>query len=405
MNLVGKLTLYLIVTCCVIGAIASIVKEESGLGRAFEEGLQTVGSLFMPLTGLMVSVPYLTIFVQRGIGKVYSLFGADPAIAATTLIPSDVGGNILAYQIAHNPESWIMAMIVGYMAAPIISFNIPVGLAMLEKQDHHYLALGAMAGIIAIPFGVLTTCLILYIDKTPIRAVISTTGPTTYNLSFHLTEIFLNLMPLAVLCLLLALGLRYIPDKMIKGFMYYGKFLMSALKIVVALSIVEYYTGFFTKNLGSWGFSPILADDKERFRAIELLGAIGMMLAGAFPMVYLINKYLQKPLVKMGQIIGLSPEGSVGILASSANALALFKIVKDMPVNDKVICIAYSVCGSYLLGDFLAYTTNFQPTLILPIVLGQLTGGVLGMLIAKWICIPQAVKLEASLQIKREVTC
>ncbi|AET69439.1 ethanolamine utilization protein [Desulfosporosinus orientis DSM 765] len=390
MEIIGKIMLYVIMICCILGALASAIKEESGLGKAFEEGLQTVGTLFMPLTGLMISVPYLTRFTQKVFGELYHRIGADPAIAATTFIPSDIGGYLLAHQIAETPENWIMALVVGYMAAPVISFNIPVGLAMLDKNDHGYLALGAMSGIIAIPLGVLTTCLILFITSPAIRTAFSTIGPATYHLTFQLSSIFLNLIPLSIFCLLLALGLRYLPNKMIKGFMVYGKVLMSTLKMIVAFAIVEYYTGFFSKFLGGWGFSPLLADEQESFRAIELLGTIAMMLAGAFPMVYLIQKYLHKPLTKLGSLVGMSSVGSAGLLAASANALAMFKMIKEMPAGDKIMCIAYSVCAGYFLGDFLAYSTNFQPTLMFPILVGQFTGGLAGILVAKKIALPLA---------------
>jgi ethanolamine transporter len=390
MAVAGKLMLYLMMICCVSGAIASAVKENSGLGRAFEQGLQTVGAIFMPLVGLMVSVPYIASFVQKAFGPVYHAIGADPAIAAATFIPSDVGGYLLAYQIAQSKENWIMALAVGIMAAPIISFNIPVGLAMMEKEDHRYLALGAMCGIIAIPFGVLITCLILLVTHPAIRSTFSTTAPATYQLAFQLSGILLNLAPLTLFCALLAIGLKLFPQRMIRGFMIYGKILMSALKLIVAFSIVEYYTGFFSQVLGGWGFSPLMADKQETFRAVELLGAIGMMLAGAFPMVYLVQKYLRRPLMKAGRLFGLTPVGSSGILAASANALAMFPVIKDMPPADKVMCIAFSVCGGYLLGDFLAYTTNFQPNLMFPVLLGQLSGGLIGMLIAKKISAGQS---------------
>ncbi len=45
------------------------------------------------------------------------------------------------------------------------------------------------------------------------------------------------------------------------------------------------------------------------------------MLAGAFPMVYLIRKYASKPLETAGKKLGLSSVGSAGILATSANIL------------------------------------------------------------------------------------
>jgi ethanolamine transporter len=81
--------LYFIMICCFVGAVASVVKEDSGLGRAFEEGMQTVGSLFMPLIGFMASVPYLTIFVQAVFAHLYHSIGADPAIATTSFTPGD----------------------------------------------------------------------------------------------------------------------------------------------------------------------------------------------------------------------------------------------------------------------------------------------------------------------------
>lgn len=394
MEIIGKIMLYIILICCVAGAVASVIKEDSELGRSFEEGLQTIGSLFLPVIGLMVSVPYLKIFVQNVLGPLFNTIGADPAVGATMLVSSDVGGYLLARQIAQTPETWIIAMIVGLMAAPVIAFNIPVGLSLLDKKDHHYLAFGAMSGIIAIPFGVLTSCLLIYFFRPSIRTEFATTGPSTYQLALDLGSIFINLLPLTVFCALLALGLRYIPDKMIKGFMIYGKILMSALKLIVAFSIVEYYSGFFSKTFGSWGFSPVMADGQEPFRAVELIGVIAMMLAGAFPMVYLVQKYLHKPLAMFGNLVGLSPVGSTGLLAASANVVAMYKLIEKMPPNDKILCIAYSVCGGYVIGDWLAYITNFQPTLLFATVIGQLTGGILGILIAKKISLPHVQKIE-----------
>lgn len=396
MIFIGKIMLYMIMACCLAGAVAAAVKEESELGKAFTGGIQTIGTIFLPIAGIMVSIPFLTVFIEKACGSIYRMIGADPALAATTLIPSDIGGYLLASAIAQSPESWIMAMVVGYMAAPTIIFNIPVGLALLEKDDHQYLALGLMAGILAIPIGVFLTCLLLFFTRPPIREIISTTAATSYYLSFELGHILINLLPLVIICTLLALGLRFRPKQMIRGFMIYGKIIMAALKLIVAVCIVEYFTHLFSNVLGWWGFDPFFADDQDMFRAIEIAGNIGIMLAGAFPMVHLIQKYLKAPLTAVGTRLGLTPTGSAGLLAASANVVAMLGMVKDMPVEDKVKCIAYSVCAGYLLGDLLAYTANFQPTLILPIFLGQLAGGLLGIHIANKLSVPQARQIAGT---------
>ena len=82
-------------------------------------------------------------------------------MAATTFIATDMGGYQLAEELAQTKESWIMAMATGYMAGATIVFTIPVALKMIPRKDQKYLALGAMSGFLAIPFGVLGTSVIL----------------------------------------------------------------------------------------------------------------------------------------------------------------------------------------------------------------------------------------------------
>jgi ethanolamine transporter len=393
MVIIGKAMIYIIMACCLAGAIASSVKEDSELGQSFIKGIETIGTIFLPIAGIMISIPYLTVFIEKTFGSIYSSIGADLAIAATTFIPSDIGGYVLAHALAQSPETWIMSMVVGIMAAPTILYNIPIGLSMLEKKDHQYLALGMMSGILAVPFGVLVTCMILFFTHIPIREFISTNADATYILSFGLDSILINLLPLIIMCVLFAIGLKRIPQKMIRGFMIYGKILMATLKLVVAFAIIEYFTGVFSTAFSGWGFDPLIADEKERFRALEITGIIGIMLAGAFPMVYLLKKYLQKPLTTIGVKLGLTYAGSAGLLAASANVLAMFATIKDMPPQDKVKCIAYSVCAGYLLGDYLSFTANFQPTLIVPVFIGQFCGGIMGIFIADKLSVPQAIRV------------
>jgi ethanolamine transporter len=181
---------------------------------------------------------------------------------------------------------------------------------------------------------------------------------------------------------------------MIRGFIVFGRLLDAALKLVLALAIVEYFTGFLTWVLGSWGFDPIIADEADQFRALEIAGYIGIMLAGAFPMVWAIRTYLARPLAVIGSKVGISAEGSAGLLAAAANILALFHLIRSMPAKDKVITIAFAVSSAFLLGDHLAFTANFQPNLIGPLLIGKLTGGILGILLAVWIAVPTAQRLE-----------
>ena len=110
MSIVGDVVIGVIMLCLVAGAIAAIFNDREGLGKEFLEGLHAIGHIFIPVAGIMASIPYLEWFVTTVFGPVFSAIGADRAIAATSLIAVDMGGYQLAYQLADktSPESWII---------------------------------------------------------------------------------------------------------------------------------------------------------------------------------------------------------------------------------------------------------------------------------------------------------
>ncbi|MCD6400759.1 MAG: ethanolamine utilization protein EutH, partial [Anaerolineales bacterium] len=350
--------------------------------------------IFIPVAGIMAAIPYLSSFITVVFGPMFAAVGADPAIAATTFIAVDMGGYQLAEALAQSKEGWITAMTVGYMAGATIVFSIPVGLTMLKKKDHKYMALGVMSGILSIPIGVFVTCAIISVTNLAVRGSISANAESSYVMILSFGDIFINLMPLTIFCVLLAVGLKVMPDKMIKGFLIFGKTMSISLTLVLVFSVVEYFTGFFSKVFGAWGFDPIIADEADQFRALEIAGYIGIMLCGAFPMVHLIKKYLAKPMEVVGGKLGLQSTGAAGILAAAANILAMFRLIEDMRPKDKVLCIAFSVCAAFMFGDHLAFTANFQPNLILPILTGKFVGGVTGFALAYLLSVPVVDALE-----------
>ena len=168
----------------------------------------------------------------------------------------------------------------------------------------------------------------------------------------------------------------------------------AGIKLVLACSIVEYFTHFFSWAFGGWGFDPIIADQKDLFRALEIAGYIGLMLAGTFPMVHLIKTHLKSPMEKLGNKMKMTSNGATGFLMVFANIIATYRLMDEMSARDKVICISFAVCAQAVLGDHLAFTANFQPTLIIPIMLGKLSGGVFAVVLALAISVPAAERLE-----------
>src|SRR5690625_4717160 len=105
---IGTFVIYIIMACAIAGAIASIRYAESGLGKEFIEGLHSIGPIFIPVAGIMASIPYLSEFIRIVIGPLFALVGADPSIAATTVIAVDMGGYQLADALAGTRDAWMI---------------------------------------------------------------------------------------------------------------------------------------------------------------------------------------------------------------------------------------------------------------------------------------------------------
>lgn len=390
----GNFVIYLIMIGAVVGAFASVVQPQSGLGKEFVNGIHSIGPVFLAQAGIMISIPYLSKLISMVLGPYFAAMGSDVSIAALSIIAVDMGGYQLADALTANRDMWIAAMIVGYTSGATIVYLIPVGLMMLERKDHKYLALGAMAGLISIPFAVLAALMMITLFNLPVRDIVSTSSQATHLLTLDFIGALKLLAPLFVFCFLLAAGLRYRATMMVNGFLIFGKLMDAFIKMILAFAIVEHFTGFFSKTVG-WGFDPMFADEKELFRAIEIAGYIGIMLAGTFPICYLFNKYCRRPMEMLGRQLGLSAPGAAAFVMVLANIIAVYHMFKSMNARDKVLCVAMGVCAQATIGDHLAFTANFQPSLIMPILLAKLFGGLLAVFIAVKISVPAANRYEA----------
>lgn len=396
--LIGQIIVYIIMACAAAGVIAALLNETKGtkygIGNEFMMAFHQMGDVFIPIAGMMAAAPYIFIIVEKVFGGMFSAIGADMAMAPGLLIAIDLGGYQMAEAMASTPESWIMGAFVCYMFGPIISFTIPVSFAMLDKRDHKYFGLGIMAGILSIPFGVLISTILLNLSKVPLRSIVSTDSEADMVLHYDFSLILTNMIPLIVFCILLGLVLRFLTNICVKVFLVFGNALTAALRIIMVCAIIEYFTGFFTFIFGAWGFNPIIGDADDPMRALEITGYITIMLCGAFPMVYLIRKYFANGLKKLGMLAGFSEVGSAALIATAANLLAGLRLIKDMAPVDKVKIIAFSVCCSWLLGDHISFTANFQPNMLAILMIGKVVGGVVGILIAIWLGVPVAKRFE-----------
>ena len=335
----------------VLGALDRILGNKFGLGQEFENGILAMGSLAMAMIGIICLAPVLANLLKPVVVPVYNFLGADGAMFAGTILACDMGGGALAKELTTDAQAAMLGgVITGSMLGATVVFTIPVAMGILRDEDKPHLAKGILCGVVTIPIGVLVGGLVA---------------------GFNLLMVLRNLVPIVLIAILIALGLWKFEKAMIKGFGLFGKGIIALITAGLVCAIVETLTGF--------EIIPGLAPISEGF---ETVGAIAIVLAGAFPLVYVITKLLKKPLLKLGNVLGINDTAAAGLIASLANSIATFEMMKNMDKRGKVVNVAFAVSAAFVFGDHMGFTAGFAPEMLPAVIVGKLAGGVSAVVVA-----------------------
>ena len=335
------------------GALDRILGNRFGLGKEFEEGILAMGSLALAMVGIVCLAPVLAAVLKPVVVPVYTFLGADPAMFAGTILACDMGGGSLAAELTTDPRAALLGGVLnGSMLGATVVFTIPVAMGILKEEDRPAMARGILCGVVTIPLGVLA-------------------GGLTAG--YPIGMVARNLTPIVLIAALIALGLWRAERKMVRGFEIFGKVVVALITVGLAAAIWEALTGYV--------LIPGMAPISDGF---ETVGAIAIVLAGAFPMVAVITRLLRRPLMSGGKLLGINDAAAAGLIASLANSIATFGMVKDMNPRGKVMNIAFAVSAAFVFGDHLGYTAGFAPEVLPAMIVGKLTGGISALALAWW---------------------
>lgn len=356
-------------------------KSIEGSGGQFEEGFMAMGALGLAMVGMTALAPVLAHVLGPVIIPVYEMLGANPSMFAGTLLAC---GDVAA---------WLYSgLILGSMMGPTIVFSIPVALGIIEPSDRRYLALGVLAGIVTIPIGCIAGGLVAMYSGVQING---------QPVEFTFALILMNMIPVIIVAILVALGLKFIPEKMINGFQIFAKFLVALITLGLAAAVVKFLLGWELIP----GLDPIFMapGDKpgEVMRAIEVIGSISCVLLGAYPMVLLLTRWFEKPLMSVGKVLNMNNIAAADMVATLANNIPMFGMMKQMDTRGKVINCAFAVSAAFALGDHLGFAAANMNAMIFPMIVGKLIGGVTAIGVAMML-VPKddatAAKTEAEAQ-------
>lgn len=342
---VNDCIIYIMVGFMAIAALDRVFGGKLGLGAEFESGINTLGALALCMLGSLCFAPVLADILAPLVAPVFTFLGADPAIFPGCILACDMGAAPLAEKLAQTPEAALFGgVIVGSSLGATVVFAIPTSFGFIKDKDRKDVARGIMAGIITVPAGSFVSGVL-----------------AGYPIGF----VCRNLLPVVLFSLFIILGLWKFEKVMVKGFIIFGKIVTSIIILAFAAAIFETLTGIV--------IIPGMAPLNEGF---EIIGSIAIVLAGAFPLIYAINRIFKKPLLKLGGLLGMNDVAAAGMIAVLANPIPMFGLLKDMDSRGRILNMAFCVSVSSVIGDHLGFTAGYCPDLLGAVIGGKLVGGI-----------------------------
>ena len=358
---VSEILFIVIAVFAVLGGVDRIFGNKLGLGASFERGFLTMGPLALTMIGMIVLAPVLAKLLAPAVVPVYRWLGADPAMFAGSILACDMGGASLAAEMADDPAlADFGGILTSSLLGVTVSFTIPVAMGVISAEDRPYAAKGILCGILTAPLGIFVGGLVAGIPA---------------------LTVLRNLLPILPLALLIALGLWKFERILIQAFTVFGKLMTALATVGLLLAIVQSLTGWTPVR----GLAPL--DD-----AFVVVGEIAVLLAGAFPMMWVITKLLNRILVRVGQRMGMNGTSVGGLLTGMVNSIAMFDTVERMDPRGKVLNMAFAVSASFVFGDHLAFTAGVAPHMLSSLSIGKLTGGISALVVAVWMTRRQSAK-------------
>lgn len=355
-----------IMVCFALVGIVDLafLKNKLGLGEEFKKGIEMIGPLVLSIAGIISFAPLIAWAVENSLGILYKNMGLDPAMAVSMILAMDMGGYQVSMSVATSPVMGTWASLVyGSMMGATVIFTIPVGIGIIQKKDVGAFAKGILYGVAAIPVGTFVGGLVLGID---------------------VVTVLLNLIIPVIFSAIIILCLSLWPNgtiKVFKGFsVFINVFGLLALGVALVNDLVLTpiaNTGAF--NIADVPFFNMLAPLSD---GIAVSGSIGLVLCGALPFVYCLNKLLKRHLSGISAKTGFSENGILGFLLTAANNLATFAILGKMKEREKIINIAWAVSGAFIIGDHLAFVASVDSSAIGVMMLSKFISGAVAIIIA-----------------------
>ena len=311
-----------------IGLVDMVLGNRFHLAGEFTKGLELMGSIAISVVGLYCMGVYLSERFAEPIARLAAVLPFDPSVIIGSLLCPDTGALPVALRIAASrPVALYCGMVISTMIGVTVSFNLPAALNTLKsREDLSLLMRGVVIGLITIFPGIIAGALILRLP---------------------MSDFIRNTIPILVLCVVLALGLKLssrMTTRILTGF----------ANVIRAISL----TFFAIVTLGVFVPRFALADPDLVADAFICVGKMMAVVCGAMVFSRLLMVFCKGPLRRLADLMGTDEYAVNGLLLSMVTVFAMLPLFPKMDRRGKLINAAFTVAGGYLIGSQMAFVSG-----------------------------------------------
>lgn len=335
-----------------LGLLDKIQCGKWGICEEFDKGLALMGPMALSIVGVYCIGITAVQANAQSIADLAESLPFDASVLIGSILATDLGGYAISKNVASTPLLGLFSgVIVASSLGCAVSFQLPVSLATIPKEEVDPMMNGLLLGIITIPFGLLAGGIML---------------------GLTVSELAVNIAPVALLCFLLALAFV----KAAKATMMVMSFVGYSIRAVSFVMFAAVIAGLFVP---AWR----IADMALISEILVILAKMTAVVCGSMVLSRLAIMYCKRPIGWMSRKLDINEKSVMGLLLSLTTSLSMLPLFSQMDRRGKAMNAAFTVSGAYVLGGQLAFISSVEgPDVVSIYMISKLAGGVCALIAA-----------------------
>lgn len=345
MNLIIGILLIL----SIIGLLDKVTGNHLGFEEEFDSGLSIMGSTMLSILGIYcIGVTFAQTHVAT-IQEAAAGMPFDPSVLVGSLLSCDLGGFAISARIADVPLlGTFSGVIIASSLGVTISFQLPLFLSALSGFNMIKVLKGLILGIAVLPLSFFISGVLLHIP---------------------LGQLACNLLPVLILCGFLVFLVVTFPNLFSRILNLVG----NIIKLLCALFFIVVIAGFFIPSFA-------MVEKDLVYEATTIVIKMTIIVCGSLILSKLVLKYCPKAITFIAGKLDINEAAAVGLLVSLCSSLSMLPLYHKMDRRGKMMNLAFSVSGAYVIGGQLAFISSLCPgNTVLIFIFSKLLGGALAI--------------------------